>query len=176
MKIWAKTDGEVREGKYLVVRRDGTVPEWPHFVIGGFDPAGGTGLAFYAAKAAELGFDGEYVASIQELAVDFDALSATPRAKAIADPDAGPHRKDCPAVIEMMRGHGDVATLVARLSRALRSLKALQAGAAIAMAQLPDDGTVPDFLAAIHREAVRGQLASDEITDEAAPTTGGGDG
>jgi hypothetical protein len=34
MKIWAKTE-EFSEGKYLVVHRDGTTPDWPHFVIGG---------------------------------------------------------------------------------------------------------------------------------------------
>lgn len=33
MKIWAKTV-EFSEGKFLVVRRDGSVPHWPHFVIG----------------------------------------------------------------------------------------------------------------------------------------------
>lgn len=57
-----------------------------------------------------------------------------------------------------------------RAERAIRSLKALQGGAALAMATLPDEGVVPDFLAAIHREAVRGQLASDddgEYGDEA---------
>jgi hypothetical protein len=37
MKIWAKTD-EFHEGKFLVVRRDGSVPHWPHFVLGARDP------------------------------------------------------------------------------------------------------------------------------------------
>lgn len=32
MRVWAKTK-EFSEGKFLVVRRDGTTPEWPHFVI-----------------------------------------------------------------------------------------------------------------------------------------------
>lgn len=33
MKIWAKTS-EFSEGKFLVVRRDGSIPCWPHFVLG----------------------------------------------------------------------------------------------------------------------------------------------
>jgi hypothetical protein len=63
-----------------------------------------------------------------------------------------------------------------RAERAIRSLKAIQDGASLAMATLPNEGVVPDFLAAIHREAVRGQLISDEVTNEAAPTTDGSDG
>ena len=63
-----------------------------------------------------------------------------------------------------------------RAERAIRSLKTLQDGASVAMAMLPDKGTVADFLAGIHREAVRGQLASDEVTNEAAPSTDSGNG
>lgn len=110
MKIWAKTE-EFSEGKYLVVRRDGTVPEWPHFVMGGFDPCVPAGLRAYADEAERRGYDPEYVASIRELAGDFERLSATPRAVAIADPDAPPHRRDNPSVIAMMRGHGDLQSL-----------------------------------------------------------------
>jgi hypothetical protein len=32
MKVWVKTE-IAPEGKYLVVRRDGTIPSWPHFVL-----------------------------------------------------------------------------------------------------------------------------------------------
>src|SRR5713101_3620180 len=71
MKVWAKTDGDVREGKYLVVRRDGTIPRWPHFVIGGDDYAGPAGLRGYATEAGRLGYDPEYCDSIMELADDF---------------------------------------------------------------------------------------------------------
>ena len=63
-----------------------------------------------------------------------------------------------------------------RAERAIRSLKTLQDGASVAIAMLPDKGTVADFLAGIHREAVRGQLASDEVTNEAAPSTDSGNG
>lgn len=111
MKIWAKTDGDVKEGKYLVVRRDGTIPEWPHFVMGGYDPCVPVALLAYAAAARKRGYDEAYCQSIEELAADFALLSATPRAVSVADPDAGPHRKDNPAVINMMRGNGDLTTL-----------------------------------------------------------------
>ena len=63
MKIWAKTE-QFSEGKYLVVRRDGTVPSWPHFVIGGHDPAGPVALIAYARAARALGMDEDYCASI----------------------------------------------------------------------------------------------------------------
>lgn len=113
MKIWAKTE-EFSEGKYLVVRRDGTIPPWPHFVIGGYDPAAAAGLRAYAAEARRLGMDPAFCDSIMELADDFTELSGERASTAAlmgvkgADPDAPPHRKDNPAVIAMMRGHGDL--------------------------------------------------------------------
>lgn len=115
MKIWAKTDGPVKEGKYLVVRRDGTIPRWAHFVIGAEDPAAAAGLRAYAAEARRLGLDEAYCASIEELAADFAERSMQAASDAAvlgtkgADPDAGPHRKDNPAVIAMMRGEGDLS-------------------------------------------------------------------
>lgn len=76
MKIWAKTK-EFSEGKFLVVRRDGTVPHWPHFVLGARDPASPTALRAYADACGGMpGFDADYIASIRELADDFDAYRA----------------------------------------------------------------------------------------------------
>lgn len=103
MKIWAKTDGQYREGKYLVVRRDGTVPNWPHFVLGGDDPSAPAALRAYADDAEKRGLDPEYVASVRELADDFAA-----REGGKPDPDAPPHRTDNPAVIALMRREGDL--------------------------------------------------------------------
>jgi hypothetical protein len=108
MKIWAKTD-QYSEGKYLVVRRDGTIPEWPHFVIGGFDPCGPPALRAYAEAARTQGFDQAYCESIEELASDFEALAATERARKVADPTAGPHRKDSPFIVQLMGGERDAA-------------------------------------------------------------------
>lgn len=106
MKIWAKT-AEFSEGKYLVVRRDGTIPHWPHFVLGGDDPCAPAALVAYSQAAKLAGFEREYWTSILELAEDFRK-----RKGGKADPDAPPHRKDNPAVIAMMRGQGDLSHFV----------------------------------------------------------------
>jgi hypothetical protein len=52
-------------GKYLVVRRDGSVPEWQWFVLGSRDPAAPDALRTYADRAAQLGMDPEYVGNAQ---------------------------------------------------------------------------------------------------------------
>lgn len=117
MKIWAKTE-EFSEGKYLVVRRDGTVPEWPHFVLGGFDPCAAAALRAYADAARAAGYDPAYCHSIEDLARDFEALSETERARKIADPDAGPHRTDCAPLVHLMGGRVDQAQVVLRRERA----------------------------------------------------------
>lgn len=100
MKIWSKT-AEFPEGKFLVVRRDGSVPAWPHFVLGARDPAAPAALRAYAHCAAELGVDPEYVASIVELADDFERYRSE---EGEGDADAPPHRKDDPDVLRAMRG------------------------------------------------------------------------
>lgn len=103
MKIWAKT-AEFSEGKYMVVRRDGTIPEWPHFVMGGFDPCAAPALRAYATAARKAGYDPAYTASIEELAHDFERLAETERARKIANPTAGPHRQDHADIIGLMGG------------------------------------------------------------------------
>jgi hypothetical protein len=109
MRIWQMTDGEFADGKYLVVRRDGTIPWWPNFVMGGHDPASGAGLRGYADKAAELGYEAEYVQSIRELADMYDLLAAKVKGTVKVDPEAPPHRKDNPAVVAMMRHEADLS-------------------------------------------------------------------
>ncbi len=96
MKICVKTETH-SEGKYLVVRRDGTIPLWPHFVLGGDDPSSPAALRAYAGEAERRGFDKEYVQSIRELADDFVLR------KGKGDPDAPPHRVDNPAILALMR-------------------------------------------------------------------------
>lgn len=108
MKIWAKTE-EYKEGKFLVVRRDGTVPHWPHFVLGARDPAAPAALRAYADACAERGgIDPEYIESIRELAKDFQKYRED---HGLGDPDAPPHRKDNRQVIRAMRGE-DVSLYV----------------------------------------------------------------
>lgn len=101
--LWRNNEG-TREGKYLVKRRDGTVPEWPWFVLGGADPCVRAALMAYAKKAEELGLDREYVRDIQQLASDFEAWRLN---KGNGDPDAPRHRIDDPATVaEMAKGRG----------------------------------------------------------------------
>lgn len=104
MKIWAKTK-EFSEGKFLVVRRDGSVPHWPHFVLGARDPAAPVALRAYAAACSANGLDLEYVRSIHELAADFESYNAS---EGNGDPDAPPHRTDDPNVISAMRGNSAI--------------------------------------------------------------------
>lgn len=100
MKIWAKTK-EFFEGKFLVVRRDGSIPHWPHFVLGARDPAAPAALIAYAQAAAKLGFDKEYCDSILELATDFENYRIREHN---GDPDAPPHRKDYKEIVDLMGG------------------------------------------------------------------------
>lgn len=117
MKIWAKTE-EFSEGKYLVVRRDGTVPEWPHFVLGGFDPCSSAALIRYAEVAQQMGYDPDFVGSVLQLARDFSDLMLSERARKVSDPDAGPHRRDNPDVVALMGWRADEITVTLRREHA----------------------------------------------------------
>jgi hypothetical protein len=109
MKIWVKTR-DYREGKFLVVRRDATVPHWPHFVLGARDPAAPAALLAYAEKARELGYEPEFCDSVVELATeDFPKYLAQHGA---GDPGAPPHRKDNQFVIKAMRGGESKFTVI----------------------------------------------------------------
>jgi hypothetical protein len=98
-RLWSKT-AATAEGKYLVQRRDGTVPDWPYFVMAAADVAAPAALRAYADAAEQYNMDPEYVADIRELAAEFAAWRL---ANGAGDPDAPRHRTDDPAVIERMR-------------------------------------------------------------------------
>jgi hypothetical protein len=104
MKLWVHSK-EHSEGKFLVVRRDGSVPAWPHFVLGARDPAAPATLRAYADEHERLGADPEYVASVRKLAEEFEAYRAR---EGDGDPEAPPHRTDDADVIHVMSG-GDGA-------------------------------------------------------------------
>lgn len=101
--LWKNEEG-TREGKYLVKRRDGTVPQWPWFVIGASDPASVAALVAYADAAERFGWDPAYVSDVRALAAEFDQWRAD---HGDGDPDAPRHRTDDPATVaEMARGRG----------------------------------------------------------------------
>lgn len=92
-------DEKTREGKYLVTRRDGSNPDWPYIVLGAKDAAAVAGLNACADKAADPGYDPQYVADVRRLATEFDAFRA---AHGQGNPDAGPDRVADPATASRM--------------------------------------------------------------------------
>lgn len=97
-RLW-KNVPATRGGKYLVLRRDGTIPSWPHFVLGAKDPATPVALVAYSTECRRLGFDPQFVDDTRDLADEFRQFLAT---YGMGDPDASPHRKDDPAIVAAM--------------------------------------------------------------------------
>jgi hypothetical protein len=114
---------ETPEGKYLVKRRDGSVVEWPSFVLGGRDVNAEYALRFYAllnllpadgrremvsyirsALAHGLndpaGQNKEYVHSVLNFADDWEEYR---HKHGDGDPLMGKHRIDDPATVEQMK-------------------------------------------------------------------------
>lgn len=121
MKVWAKTD-QFSEGKFLVVRRDGSVPHWPHFVLGARDPAAYQAIREYANQAERLGYDRDYVLSLYEVAEDFRRYRET---QGNGDADAPPHRHDDPNVLRAMRHEPGPIGLIVHPDQANKSKVAL---------------------------------------------------
>lgn len=94
-RLFRNTDGS-REGKFLVLRRDGSIPDWPYFVIGAADPAAPFALTAYADAAEDLDMDPQYVTDLRALADEFEAWRI---ANGEGDPDAPKHRTDDPEII-----------------------------------------------------------------------------
>ena len=97
--LW-RDNPETPEGKYLVKRRDGSVVEWPNFVIGAKDPAAPAALRAYADEAQRLGMAIAYCNGVRRLAEEWPKYRAV---NGEGDPDKGRHRKDDPATIAEMR-------------------------------------------------------------------------
>ena len=97
--LW-RHDPDTPEGKYLVKRRDGSIVEWPSFVIGAKDPAAPAALLAYAKKAKELGMDLHYCSDVVRLAQEFTEYRLS---HGEGDPDRGRHRQDDPGTIAEMK-------------------------------------------------------------------------
>jgi hypothetical protein len=98
-RLFRNQDG-FEGGKYLVQRRDGTVPDWPYFVIGAADPCAPAALYAYAEAAEEWRMDPQYVVDLKELAEEFKEWH---KEHEIGDPDAPRHREDDPEIIAKMK-------------------------------------------------------------------------
>lgn len=98
----------MRGCKYLVVRRDGTLPQWPYFVLGGADPYAREALWAYADAIETQQGDKEYADSVRQLAEDFENWRID---NVTGDPIAPPHRKDEPSVIDAMEQPGGSVVL-----------------------------------------------------------------
>lgn len=102
---------ETPEGKYLVMRRDGTVVEWPSFVLGARDPIAEVALRAYAKEVRRILRDEPQLASELRLTEGFAAAIENEAARWFlfrtqhgkGDPGAGRHRKDDPATVALMR-------------------------------------------------------------------------
>lgn len=99
VRLWRNIEG-TEEGKYLVLRRDGTTPEWPYFILSAADPAVPLALRTYAAECERLGFDPDYTSDIMGLASEFEQWRET---NGTGNPDAPRHRTDDPVTVEKMR-------------------------------------------------------------------------
>lgn len=109
--LWRHSN-DAPEGKFLVLRRDGSRPDWPYFVLGARDPAAPAGLQAYARHASVLGLHDEYVKDVLELAREFNDYRAQ---AGWGDPDGRKHRSDHPLIIALMRGDLEFPPLVAQL-------------------------------------------------------------
>lgn len=103
LKGLVRDDPRTPEGKYLVKRRDGTVVEWPSFVLGARDPHAPAALRAYADSIEkDPDCHPEFPARLRRLAEEFEAYRA---AHGAGDPTRGLHRQDDPATVaEMRRG------------------------------------------------------------------------
>lgn len=100
-RLW-RNDPNVPGGcKYLVTRRDGTVPEWPWFVLGAKDPATPTALRAYANVCESLKMDPQYVSDLRAMADEWDRYRFD---HGQGDPDAPRHRTDDPETVSKMCG------------------------------------------------------------------------
>jgi hypothetical protein len=96
-----RDDARSPEGKYLVKRRDGSVVEWPSFVLGARDPHAAVALRAYADSIEkDPDVHPDFPARLRRLADEFDAYRES---HGQGDPTRGLHRKDDPATVAEMR-------------------------------------------------------------------------
>lgn len=102
-RVWQMKNGvwNPADNKFLVVRRDGTIPSWPNFVLGARDPIASMALRYYAQSAKFIGMGEDYADSVRELADVFDRHRVK---NGPGDPPAGPHRTDAADIAAALGG------------------------------------------------------------------------
>lgn len=96
-------------GKFLVLRRDGSVPDWSWFVLGAADKAAPEALYAYADAvrvpmcSAEVW---DYSRDVHKIGDAFvkERVEREKAGKKKGDPEAGKHRTDDPLIIALMKG------------------------------------------------------------------------
>lgn len=92
---------ETPEGKYLVMRRDGSIPPWPSFVLGGADPHAAVALRAYADSCdTDPAIDKGFIAAVRRWADEYDRWR---QVHGNGDPGMGKHRTDNVVVLAAMR-------------------------------------------------------------------------
>lgn len=91
MRLW---------NKFLVQRRDGSVPEWPYIVLGGRDPAAPAAIRALSEESLKRGMDPEYCDDLLNLANYFEKYR---NEHGEGDPDAGPHREDDESIVSRFK-------------------------------------------------------------------------
>lgn len=105
LKKLFRYDSETSEGKYLVKRRDGTIVEWPSFVLGARDPHAEVALRAYAQSISkDPDCDVSLAESILSLADEFKTYR---KLYGNGDPTRGKHRVDDSATIAEMKNKGN---------------------------------------------------------------------
>lgn len=95
-------------GKFLVLRRDGTVPSWTWFVLGAMDPYTPAALRAYA-QSVWRSVDKtmiQYGNDVMEASGAFEQerQSREKNGTKKGDPEKGPHRKDSQLILKLLRG------------------------------------------------------------------------
>lgn len=97
----ARHNTKTPEGKYLILRRDGTIPAWPSFVLGAKDRHAVAALHAYADSIAQdPDCHPDLPASIRRLANEFARYREQ---HGDSDPTRGLHRVDDPVIVALMR-------------------------------------------------------------------------
>ena len=150
------------EGKYLVLRRDGTVPEWDYFVLGSRDPAAAEGLRYYAFECMRLNMAKDYVCDVGRLSDKWlaDSVPVIDKPVKVGDPDKGPHRKDHQLTISLMRGETTMAQISENIAKLIERAENAEALVKAALARLVELNKLDARIAPNELNVLTGELTS----------------